>query len=351
MNKVILWSKQNLFSSWYNILISAFILLLVFYSIPKFVDWALIKATFSGETKQDCKAGGACWVFIKVWFEKFLYGFYPESDIWRVNIAFTLLVLTIATAFLIRESYKIFVVLFLIFIFPIISFYLLSGGRFGLSYVETREWGGFSLSLILTFFGIILSFPLGVLLALGRRSELFIIKYFSIAFIEFWRGIPLITVLFAAAVTFPLLLPANLASDKLLRVAIGIAIFESAYIAEVVRGGLQSLPKGQYEAAKSLGMGYWKMNLLIILPQAIKTVLPGITNTFIALFKDTPLIILVGILELLGMVNLAKANSYWLGMAVEGYVFTAIVFWVFSYLLSLYTQHLEKKYSTDRITK
>jgi general L-amino acid transport system permease protein len=147
---------------------------------------------------------------------------------------------------------------------------------------------------------------------------------------------------------FPLFIPANSNVDKLLRVAIGISIFESAYIAEVVRGGLQSLPKGQYEAAKSLGMGYWKMNFLIILPQAIKTVIPGITNTFIALFKDTPLIILVGLLELLGMVNLAKSNSYWLGFAVEGYVFVGIIFWVFSYLLSRYTQSLEKKYSTEK---
>ena len=154
--------------------------------------------------------------------------------------------------------------------------------------------------------------------------------------------------IFAAAIMFPLFIPANANVDKLLRVAIGISIFESAYIAEVVRGGLQSLPKGQYEAAKSLGMGYWKMNFLIILPQAIKTVIPGITNTFIALFKDTPLIILVGLLELLGMVNLAKSNSYWLGFAVEGYVFVGIIFWVFSYLLSRYTQSLEKKYSTEK---
>ena len=172
-------------------------------------------------------------------------------------------------------------------------------------------WGGLALTFMLTFFGIIFAFPLGVLLALGRRSELPVFRYFCIAFIEFWRGIPLITVIFAAAIMFPLFIPANANVDKLLRVAIGISIFESAYIAEVVRGGLQSLPKGQYEAAKSLGMGYWKMNFLIILPQAIKTVIPGITNTFIALFKDTPLIILVGLLEILGMVNLAKSNSYW----------------------------------------
>ena len=158
----------------------------------------------------------------------------------------------------------------------------------------------------------------------------------------------MLTVIFAAAIMFPIFLPANSNVDKLLRVAIGISIFEATYVAEVVRGGLQSLPKGQYEAAKSLGMGYWKMNFLIILPQAIKTVIPGITNTFIALFKDTPLIILVGLLEILGMINLAKSNSYWLGLATEGYVFVAIIFFVFSFSLSKYTQSLEKKYNTEK---
>jgi general L-amino acid transport system permease protein len=251
------------------------------------------------------------------------------------------------SAFFVKAKIKPYLLLFLIFIFPIIGFILIHGG-FGLENVETRVWGGLSLTFMLTFFGIILAFPLGVLLALGKRSELPVIKYFCIAFIEFWRGIPLITVLFASAIMFPLLLPANVNVDKLLRVAIGMSIFESAYVAEVVRGGLQSLPKGQYEAAKSLGMSYWKINFLVILPQAIKAVIPGITNTFIALFKDTPLIILVGLLELLGMVNLAKSNSYWLGMAVEGYIFVGIIFWFFSYLLSRYTQSLERKFSIEK---
>ncbi|MBM5787953.1 MAG: amino acid ABC transporter permease [Pelagibacterales bacterium] len=346
-SKIYNWLKENLFSTWYNFLITLLILVIIFYSIPNLIEWAFIDSTFKGSTKQDCKGTGACWVFIKVWFEKFIYGFYPSDQIWRVNLVFISLLLVVSAAFFVKQKFKLYIILFLIFIFPIISLFILRGGV-GLLYVETRVWGGLSLTFILTFFGIVISFPLGVLLALGRRSELPIFRYFSVMFIEFWRGVPLITVLFAAAVTFPLFLPANASVDKLLRIAIGLAIFESAYIAEVVRGGLQSLPKGQYEAAKSLGMGYWKMNFLIILPQAIKTVLPGITNTFIALFKDTPLILLVGLAELLGMVNLAKSNSYWLGMAVEGYVFTAIVFWFFCYLLSLYTQNLEKKFSTEK---
>ena len=341
------WLKVNLFSSWYYSLISIIIIYYFFLIFPKFLDWAVFNATFIGNEKSDCKSSGACWVFIKVWFNKFIYGFYPEKDLWRINLSFFILIFTISLSFFIKDKFKIYILLFLIFIFPIIAFVLIKGG-FGLEYIETREWGGLSLTFILTFFGIIFAFPLGILLALGRRSELFFIRYFSLLFIEFWRGIPLITVIFAAAIMFPIFLPQGLNVDKLLRVAVGIAIFESAYIAEVVRGGLQSLPKGQYEAAKSLGMGYWKMNFLVILPQAIKAVIPGITNTFIALFKDTPLIILVGLLELLGMVNLAKSNSYWLGLAVEGYLFVGIIFWFFSYILSRYSQNLEKKFSTER---
>jgi general L-amino acid transport system permease protein len=349
MNKEIIknWLKINLFSNWYNSAISFVVLYCILSIVPSFIDWAIIKATFIGNTKADCKSSGACWVFISVWFEKFIYGFYPDKELWRVNLTFLILILTIFGAFFTKDKLKVFIISFLIFIFPIIGFILIHGG-FGLENVETRVWGGLSLTFMLTFFGIITAFPLGVLLALGRRSELPVIKYFCIFFIEFWRGIPLITVLFAAAIMFPLLLPVNFNSDKLLRVAVGIAIFESAYIAEVVRGGLQTLPKGQYEAAKSLGMSYWKMTVLIILPQAIKSVIPGITNTFIALFKDTPLIILIGLLEFLGMVNLAKANSYWLGMAVEGYIFVGIIFWFFSYLLSRYTHSLEKKFSTEK---
>ena len=191
-------------------------------------------------------------------------------------------------------------------------------------------------------------FPIGIILALGRRSQLPAIKYFCVGFIEFWRGVPLITVLFMASVMFPLFLPADTYVDKLIRCIIGITFFESAYMAEVIRGGLQALPKGQYDAAKSLGMSYWRMNILIILSQAIKIVIPGIANTFIALFKDTPLILVVGLLEFLGMINMAKSNPEWLGFATEGYVFAALVYWIFCFSMSRYSQRLEEKYKTDR---
>ena len=347
INNLTYWFKKNLFSNWYNSLISLFCIYLIAITVPPFIDWAFVSANFEGKLKTDCTNSGACWVFVRVWFEKFMYGFYPVENIWRVNLSFAILVVSISLSFFLKDKFKLYILFFLIFVFPFVALGLIRGS-FGMEIVESREWGGLALTFILAIFGIICSFPLGVILALGRRSELPVIKYFSIGFIECWRGIPLITVLFAAAVMFPLLLPANMYFDKTLRIAIGIAIFESAYIAEVVRGGLQSLPRGQYDAAQSLGMGYWKVNFFIILPQAIKAVIPGIANTFIALLKDTPLIVLVGMAEILGMVNLAKSNPYWLGMAVEGYVFAAAIFWVVSFLLSSYSQKLEKQYSTEK---
>ena len=217
-----------------------------------------------------------------------------------------------------------------------------------LVWVETGAWGGLSLTFIISFFCLIFCFPIGMALALGRRSDLPIIRYISIGYIEFWRGVPLITVLFMSSVMFPMFLPSDAFVDKLVRVIAAIILFEAAYVAEVIRGGLQALPKGQYDAAKSLGMGYWKMQIFVILPQALKLVIPGIANTFLALVKDTPLIFVVGLLELAGMVNLAKTNPEWLGMAMEGYVFAGLVFWVICYAMSRYSQNLEKKLSTER---
>ena len=175
-----------------------------------------------------------------------------------------------------------------------------------------------------------------------------LIRYISVGFIEFWRGVPLITVLFMSAVMFPMFLTEDFFIDKLVRAIIAISLFEAAYVAEVIRGGLQALPRGQYEAAKSLGMGYWKMHIFVILPQALKLVIPGIANTFLALVKDTPLIFVVGLLEIVWMLNLAKTNPKWLGFAMEGYVFAAIIFWIICYAMSKYSYNLEQKYKTDR---
>ena len=347
-NKLLDKININFNSSNFNAVLTLLVLFALIKYIPPLLNWFFFDADFSGSTKEDCTSEGACWVFIKVWFNRFVYGMYPDGEQWRINTAFLLLFLLVGASFFSPAKYKKYLILFLLFVYPIIGLKLISGGEFGLKYVETGAWGGLSLTFIVSAFALILCFPVGMFLALGRRSNLPAIKYSSIGFIELWRGVPLITVLFMSAVMFPMFLPDGTYVDKLIRVLIAITLFEAAYMAEVIRGGLQALPKGQYEAAKSLGMGYWRMHFLIILPQALKLVIPGIANTFLALVKDTPLIFVVGLLELAGMVNLAKTNPKWLGMAMEGYVFAGLVFWIICYAMSRYSQNLEKKLSTER---
>ena len=340
--------NKSVNSTTFNAILTLLIIFILFKYTPPLLDWLIFDADFIGSTKEDCTSGGACWVFVKVWFKRFMYGMYPNPEQWRINTAFLILFTLIGAAFFVSPKYKKYIILFMLFIYPIIGIKLISGGVFGLKWIETGAWGGLSLTLIVSAFALILCFPIGMFLALGRRSELPVIKYSSIGFIEIWRGVPLITVLFMSAVMFPMFLPDGTYMDKLMRVIIAITLFEAAYMAEVIRGGLQALPRGQYDAAKSLGMGYWRMHLFVILPQALKLVIPGIANTFLALVKDTPLIFVVGLLELAGMIGLAKTNPKWLGMAIEGYVFAGLVFWVICYAMSRYSQRLEKRLSTGR---
>jgi len=347
-NKTLDKINNNFNSSNFNAVLTLLVIFALIKFIPPLLNWFIFDADFVGSTKDDCTSGGACWVFIKVWMNRFLYGMYPDTEQWRINTAFIMLFALVGTSFFVPEKYKKYMIIFLVFAYPFIGLKLITGGDFGLEYIETGAWGGLSLTFIVSIFAILFCFPVGMFLALGRRSSLPAIKYTSIGFIELWRGVPLITVLFMSAVMFPMFLPDGTYIDKLIRVLIAITLFEAAYMAEVIRGGLQALPRGQYDAAKSLGMGYWKMHFLIILPQALKLVIPGIANTFLALVKDTPLIFVVGLLELAGMVNLAKTNPKWLGMAMEGYVFAGLVFWVICYVMSRYSQNLEKKLKTER---
>ena len=344
--------NKNINTNNFNAALTLLIIFTIIKILPPVMSWMILDANISGDTKDACTGSGACWTYIKIWFKRFMYGMYPNEHIWRVNLAFIFLVVLAFVGFITPQKYKKYLTLYYIIIYPIIAYiliyYLISGGSLGLEWVETGAWGGLSLTFIVSFFSLIFCFPLGMALALGRRTNLPIIKYVSVGFIEFWRGVPLITVLFMSAVMFPMFLPDGTFIDKLIRVLIAITLFEAAYMAEVVRGGLQALPKGQYEAAKSLGMGYWRMNALIILPQALKLVIPGIANTLLALVKDTPLIFVVGLMELAGMIGLAKTNPKWLGMAMEGYVFAGLVFWIICYAMSRYSQNLEKKLSTER---
>ncbi len=340
------WLRQNLFSSPVNSLFTLAMIYLLYISIPPIIKWAFIDADWAGSTREACDSGGACWVFVKVRFSQFMYGFYPEDQTWRVNMAFLLLIVLSIPLFIKSFPKKAWLGAFILCIYPIIAFYLFYGDAFGLERIETTQWGGLMLTLILAGVGIVAALPIGIVLALGRRSNMPIVKSICIGFIEFWRGVPLITVLFMSSVMLPLFLPEGVTIDKLLRALIGIVLFQSAYMAEVVRGGLQAIPKGQYEAADALGLSYWKSMTLIILPQALKLVIPGIVNTFIALFKDTTLVLIIGLFDLLGMIQAAFADPKWLGYAIEGYVFAALVFWIFCYSMSHYSQRLERKLHT-----
>lgn len=343
------WMRRNLFSSPLNIALTALAVYLLWVSIPLFLNWTLFNATWSGDTRADCQANsGACWVFIRVHFEQFMYGFYPETQRWRVNIAVLLLILGAAPLFIrtVPNPVKVKLGLGLLVVYPMVAFVLFKGGLLGLPDVETSRWGGLLLTLVIAGVGMTAALPLGVLLALGRRSKMPAIQTLCVTFIEFWRGIPLITVLFMSSVMLPLFLPEGMNFDKLLRALIGVTLFQAAYMAEVVRGGLQAIPKGQFEAAAALGLGYWKSMALIVLPQALKLVIPGIVNTFIALFKDTSLVLIIGLFDLMNTVHNATTNPDWLGFSTEGYVFAAAVYWLFCFSMSRYSQNLEKRLHT-----
>jgi general L-amino acid transport system permease protein len=230
--------------------------------------------------------------------------------------------------------------------YPFAAWWLFHGGL-GLPVVETSRWGGLFLTLVIAGTGMTAALPLGIVLALGRRSEMPIVKAVCTVFIEFWRGVPLITVLFMASVMLPLFMPEGVSLDKLLRALIGVSLFAGAYMAEVIRGGLQGVPSGQYEAARALGLSYWQQMRLIILPQALKMVIPGIVNVFIALFKDTSLVLIIGLFDLLGIVQAALTNPDWLGFVLEGYVFAAAVFWAFCYGMSRISRRIERRLDTS----
>ena len=233
-------------------------------------------------------------------------------------------------------------------LYPCAAYLLLLGGGLGLPLVETDRWGGMFLTLVIAGIGIAVSLPVGILLALGRRSQMPVIKALCVSFIEFVRGVPLISVLFMVSVMLPLTLPQGVHFDKLLRALIGVSLFYAAYMAEVVRGGLQAIPKGQYEAAEALGLRYWKSMRLIILPQALRMVIPGITNTFLGLLKDTTLVAVINLMDILGILKSALADSNWLGYTKEAYVFAGLAFWLLCFALSRYSMHLEKRLKTDR---
>ena len=343
------WMRQNLFATPRDTVLSILGILLVIWLVPPIVDWAFISAVWSGDSREDCIAPGvgACWAFVEAKFGQFMYGRYPVEERWRVDVTGVLLLIGLIPIAIPSVPYKRENAIYLLVVFPILAFILLTG-QFGLTPVETSLWGGLLVTLVVAIVGIVVSFPLGILLALGRRSNMPIIKMFSIVFIEFWRGVPLITVLFMSSVMLPLFLPDGVNFDKLLRALVGVALFSSAYMAEVIRGGLQAIPKGQYEAANAMALTFWQGMRLIILPQALKLVIPGIVNTFIGLFKDTSLVLIIGLFDLLGIIQQNMTDPNWIspGTPATGFVFAAFVFFIFCFGMSRYSAYMERRLDT-----
>lgn len=335
------WVRKNLFSTPLDAGLTLLALLFLYLIVPPLVDWAFVNADWIGNSRQDCTGGGACWVFVRARLDQFMYGFYPAPERWRVNLCFLLLAAGVPPFLFSAWRRTLWPFAYLFVVFPVIAFVLLTGGWFALAPVETDKWGGLMLTLVVACVGMAASIPIGVLLALGRRSDMPVIRALCIMFIEFWRGIPLITVLFMASVMLPLFLPEGVTFNKLLRALLGVSVFAGAYMAEVVRAGLQAIPRGQYEAAESLGLGYWQSMGLVILPQALRLVVPGIANVAIALFKDTTLVLIISLFDFLGMIQASLTDPKWLGFAVEGYVFAAAVFWVFCFSMSRFSAGLE----------
>ncbi len=340
------WLKRNLFSSFSNSVVTVILAIFGFICIDAIVNWAFINSDWVGTTREDCTSEGACWVFINVRFEQFMFGFYPDEELWRPKVFFT--ILAAITGLLIYEKTpkRGWILLLFVVGFPFLTVFLLFGGYAGIPVVDTHLWGGLLVTMIISLVGIVISLPIGIILALGRRSDMPIIRSFCTVYIEVWRGVPLITVLFMASVMLPLFMAGESETDKLVRALIGVVLFASAYMAEVVRGGLQAIPKGQYEAANALGLGYTQKMRLIILPQALKISIPSIVNTFIGLFKDTSLVLIIGMFDVLGIGQAANTDPNWLGFATESYVFVALIFWIFCFGMSRYSIYLENKLNT-----
>ena len=387
------WLRQNLFSSFGNSVLTIVMAALLGFIAWQIIGWALIRAVWVGVDREACAVAGAgaCWPFVWAKFPQWLFGFYPIAERWRPVLTFLIGAAALVPMLMPAAPWKFWNALFLIVVYPVLALVLLTGGNFdvplwlygavaagavvgaaaasgsrrswgltliaallilvlldtdfGLPHVETSDWGGLLVTLVVSITGIAVSLPLGILLALGRQSKMPVVRQLSIAFIELWRGVPLITVLFMASVMLPLVFPAGTVLDKLLRALIGISLFAAAYMAEVVRGGLQAIPKGQYEGAMALGLGWWPTMRLIILPQALKISIPNIVGNFIGLFKDTTLVLIIGIYDFLGIISTSTQDAKWAApeTANTGYFVAAIVFWSFCFGMSRYAMFTERR--------
>ncbi|WP_320170651.1 amino acid ABC transporter permease [Maridesulfovibrio sp.] len=337
------WIRNNLLCPWYNAVLTFSTAFIVYILVKPFWNWAVVNASISLDPEVAKQSSGAAWGFIREMWPVFMTGIYPAADRWRPLVALALVILLICLSMAGKlRSTRWLRALWIIS--PFVVYGLVHGGAFsGLPVVESHYWGGLMLTVILAVVAMIAAFPIAVLLALGRTSDMPVAKPFCIAYIELVRGVPLITILFMASVVLPLFLPGDVKLDKVLRAMVGITMFFSAYLAENIRGGLQGISKGQYEAADALGMSYWKKTIVVILPQALRIVIPPMVNNFIGILKDTSLVGIVGLVDLLQVAFATTSNPKWFGRLEEAYVFVAFWYWVLCFALSSYSRHLENK--------
>ena len=415
---VIGWMRFNLFNGVASTLATLIGVTALVYIFLAFYDWAIVKGIWEAQNRQECRIGtewGTCWAGVEFWFSRFIYGRYPDAEVWRIDLATLIFILWMAPLWLPRVTAKVAVGLSAVLIFPFLAGYMFLGGErnlfmaavvpipivwfaatmvhtalclltgvglgrwivhatgfakrsdraakypqialaiaaylvvlvairdWQLVEVGTNRWGGLFLTLVISGIGIASALPSGIVLALGRRSKMPMIRVLCIAFIELFRSVPLITILFMATTMFPLFLPEGLVFNKLASAIVAVCLFAAAYMAETVRGGLQAIPKGQYEAAEAVGLGYWKSMGLIVMPQALKLMIPNIVGNFIGLFKDTTLVSIIGLYDLLGMVKAISHDPQWIGLHHEPLFTAALIFFLCCIAMSKYSQHLERK--------
>jgi general L-amino acid transport system permease protein len=347
------WLRQNLLSTPASIILTIFVALLMLWIIPDLIRFLFIDAVWTGNGRDACREVvqhrpiGACWPFVYDRWAYFVYGSYPIPERWRVDIFFAMLAVGVVWLLWLNAPRHDIGAIYFFVVMPVVSFILLTGWKaVGLEPVDTVLWGGILVTIVVASVGIVVSLPLGVILALGRRSHMPAVRLFSVIFIEFVRGVPLITVLFMASVMLPLFVPESYSPDKLVRALVGVGLFASAYMAEVVRAGLQAIPKGQFEGAMAVGLGYWQMMRLIILPQALKITIPNIVNTYIGLFKDTTLVVIVGLFDFLHTIEVSRIDPKWATpvTSATGYAVAAMFYLFFCYSMSRYARATELRF-------
>lgn len=337
------WLRKNLFGTWFNTLLTLLAIYFIATTLPGLVEWLFLEAVWGTNPPEVCRqAEGACWSFIDEKLRLILFGVYPQDEHWR-PLAATIVFLVLVFASCLKPVWRLgrWIVAGWMAGLAVVGV-LMWGGVLGLAYVDHSMWGGLPLTIFLATFGIVFSFPIGILLALGRRSDMPAIRALCVTYIELIRGVPLISVLFMASVMFPLFLPEGVSIDKLLRAQVGIVMFSAAYAAEIVRAGLQAIPRGQYEAADALGLSYWQKMGRIVLPQALRITIPPMINGFISGFKDTSLVVIIGLFDLLMTSRVAFQDLLWRPFFVEGYLFCAVIYFCFCFFMSRYSMWLEK---------